>query len=163
MWIFGGLQCVGHSFAYVAHFSFVENLGDVWIRNQRAAVTGRCATTLATHFLPGTGPASILWRIFSWSSQRNCSKWAKSPTAWNKKNRKMSHVRTEEGTYRRDEKRKTLYFSVVGSTFGLMRIRIRHFRSTRIRIQVFSCPTCKILQQHFFYISRATWRTPKLR
>jgi hypothetical protein len=60
------------------------------------------------------------------------------------------HVRTEDGTYRRDEKRKTLYISVVGSTLGLMRIRIHHFRSTRIRIQVFSSPTCKILQLHFF-------------
>ncbi len=46
---------------------------------------GHPSHSLATHFLPGTGPASILWRIFSWSSQRNCSKWAKSPTAWNKK------------------------------------------------------------------------------
>jgi hypothetical protein len=29
---FGGLECVGHSFAYVAHFVF---LGDVWLRTQR--------------------------------------------------------------------------------------------------------------------------------
>ncbi len=42
---FGGLECVGHSFAYVAHFVI---LGDVWIRTQRAAVASR-ATNLATH------------------------------------------------------------------------------------------------------------------
>jgi hypothetical protein len=35
----GGLECV-------AHFVF---LGDVWIRTQRAAVSSRCATNLATH------------------------------------------------------------------------------------------------------------------
>jgi hypothetical protein len=32
---FGGLECVGHSFAYVAHILFLR---DVWIRAQRAAV-----------------------------------------------------------------------------------------------------------------------------
>jgi hypothetical protein len=32
---FGGLECVGQSFAYVAHFVFLR---DVWIRTQRAAV-----------------------------------------------------------------------------------------------------------------------------
>ncbi len=32
--LFGGLQCVGHSFTYVAHFVFLR---DVWIRTQRAA------------------------------------------------------------------------------------------------------------------------------
>jgi hypothetical protein len=32
---FGGLECVGHSFAYVPHF---ESLRDVWIRTQRAAI-----------------------------------------------------------------------------------------------------------------------------
>jgi len=32
--IFNGLECVGHSFAYVAHIIF---LTDVWIRTQRAA------------------------------------------------------------------------------------------------------------------------------
>ncbi len=47
----GGLECVGHSFAYVAHFVF---LGDVWIRTQRAAVASRCAINLATH-LPKKG------------------------------------------------------------------------------------------------------------
>jgi hypothetical protein len=39
-------ECVGHSFAYVAHLVF---LGDAWIRTQRAAVESRCATNLATH------------------------------------------------------------------------------------------------------------------
>jgi hypothetical protein len=43
---FGGLACVGHSFAYVAHFVFLK---DVRIRTQRAAVAGRRATNLATH------------------------------------------------------------------------------------------------------------------
>ncbi len=49
VYFFGGLERVGHSFAYVAHFIF---LGDVWIRTQRAAVASRCATNLATfeHF-----------------------------------------------------------------------------------------------------------------
>ncbi len=44
---FGGLECVGHSFAYVAqHFVFLR---DVWIRTQIAAVARRCVTNLATH------------------------------------------------------------------------------------------------------------------
>ncbi len=38
---FGGLQCAGHSFAYVAHFLF--------LRTQRAAGASRRATTLTTH------------------------------------------------------------------------------------------------------------------
>ncbi len=42
---FGGLECVGHSFAYVAHFVYLR---DVWIQTQRAAVARR-ATNLATH------------------------------------------------------------------------------------------------------------------
>jgi hypothetical protein len=33
--IFGGLECVGHFFAYVAHFVFLR---DVWIRTQRVVV-----------------------------------------------------------------------------------------------------------------------------
>jgi len=45
---FGGLECVGHSFAYVAHLYF---WGFVWIRTQRAAVASRCAINLATHLL----------------------------------------------------------------------------------------------------------------
>jgi hypothetical protein len=32
---FGGLECGGHSFAYVAHFVFLR---DVWIRTRRAGV-----------------------------------------------------------------------------------------------------------------------------
>ncbi len=57
-YIFGGLECAGHCFAYVAHFVF---LGDVWIRTQRAAAASRCATNLATYplhlniFLRGGG------------------------------------------------------------------------------------------------------------
>jgi hypothetical protein len=46
MYIFGGLECVGHFFAYVAHFVFLR---DVWIRTQRAAVESRSATNLATN------------------------------------------------------------------------------------------------------------------
>ncbi len=41
-----GLECVGHSFAYVAHFCILSN---VWIRTQRAAVESRRTTNLATH------------------------------------------------------------------------------------------------------------------
>jgi hypothetical protein len=45
--LFGGLQYVGHSFAYVANFVFLR---DVWIRTQRAAVASRhAAKFLATH------------------------------------------------------------------------------------------------------------------
>ena len=40
---FGGLECVGNSFAYV---------GDIRIRTQRAAVASRRATFLATHLPP---------------------------------------------------------------------------------------------------------------
>jgi hypothetical protein len=43
---FGRLECVGHSFSYVAHFVFLR---DVWIRAQKAAVASRRATNLATH------------------------------------------------------------------------------------------------------------------
>ncbi len=43
---FGGLECVGHSFAYVAQYVFLR---DVWIRTQRAAVASRRAPNLATH------------------------------------------------------------------------------------------------------------------
>ncbi len=42
----GGLECVGHSFAYVAHFVFLR---DVWIRTQTAAVATRRASNLTTH------------------------------------------------------------------------------------------------------------------
>jgi hypothetical protein len=40
---FGGLECVGHCFAYVAHFVFLR---DGWIRTQRAAVAIKRATQL---------------------------------------------------------------------------------------------------------------------
>ncbi len=43
---FGGLECVGHSFAYVAHLWFLRN---VWIRTQSAAAASWRATDLATH------------------------------------------------------------------------------------------------------------------
>jgi hypothetical protein len=38
---FGGLECVGHSFAYVTHFVLLR---DVWNRTQRAAIASRRAT-----------------------------------------------------------------------------------------------------------------------
>jgi hypothetical protein len=48
VYFFGGLVCVGHSFAYFAHFVFF--LRDVWIRTPRvAAVASRRATNVATH------------------------------------------------------------------------------------------------------------------
>ncbi len=43
---FCGLECVGHSFAYVAHLWFLK---DVWIRTQSTAVASWRATDLATH------------------------------------------------------------------------------------------------------------------
>jgi hypothetical protein len=46
VYFLGRLECVGHSYAYVAHFVFLR---DVWIRTQRAAVASRRATNLATH------------------------------------------------------------------------------------------------------------------
>jgi hypothetical protein len=46
VYFFGGLGCVGYSFAYVAHLVFLRNL---WIRTQRAAEASRRATNLATH------------------------------------------------------------------------------------------------------------------
>jgi hypothetical protein len=39
LYFFGGLECVGHSFAYVAHFVYL-----------RSAVACRSATNSATHF-----------------------------------------------------------------------------------------------------------------
>jgi hypothetical protein len=42
---FGGIEYVGHSFAYVTHFVFLR---DVWILTQRAGVASRRATNLAT-------------------------------------------------------------------------------------------------------------------
>ncbi len=46
LYFFGGLECIGHSFAYVVDLVFLK---DVWIRTQRAAVASRRATNLATH------------------------------------------------------------------------------------------------------------------
>ncbi len=46
VYFFGGLECVGHSFAYVAHLWFLR---DVWIRTQSAAVAFWRAADLATH------------------------------------------------------------------------------------------------------------------
>ncbi len=45
LYIFGELECVGHSFDY-AHFVFLIN---VCIQTQKAAVASRRATNLATH------------------------------------------------------------------------------------------------------------------
>jgi hypothetical protein len=42
----GELECVGHSFAYVAHLVFLR---DVLTRTHRAAVASRRATNLAAH------------------------------------------------------------------------------------------------------------------
>jgi hypothetical protein len=47
--IFGGLECVGHSFAYVVHFVFSR---DVWLRTQRVVVASRRAIDLAMHPSP---------------------------------------------------------------------------------------------------------------
>ncbi len=49
IYFFGGLECVGHSFAYVANFGIFERCLD---SNQRAAIASWRATNLATH-LPG--------------------------------------------------------------------------------------------------------------
>jgi hypothetical protein len=46
VYFFSGLECVGHSFAYVAHLWFVW---DVWIRTQSSAIASWRATDLATH------------------------------------------------------------------------------------------------------------------
>jgi hypothetical protein len=47
---FGGLECVGHSFVYVADFLFLRD----WMRTQRAAEASRLATNFVTHLLkPG--------------------------------------------------------------------------------------------------------------
>ncbi len=46
MYIFSSLECVGHYFAYVAHFVLLR---DVCVRTQRAAVANRRAINLATH------------------------------------------------------------------------------------------------------------------
>jgi hypothetical protein len=41
-----GLQCLGNSFAYVAHYSYLR---DAWIRTQRAVAASKRATNLAAH------------------------------------------------------------------------------------------------------------------
>jgi hypothetical protein len=50
VYFFSGLECVGHSFAYVAHLVFLR---DVWIRTQRSSVASSCATNVATHLTGG--------------------------------------------------------------------------------------------------------------
>jgi hypothetical protein len=55
---FGGLECIGHFFAYVVHFLF---LGYAWIRTQRAAVATYLPDILIFHFaknLVGSGLGS---------------------------------------------------------------------------------------------------------
>ncbi len=52
---FGRLECVGHSFAYVAHLWFLK---DVWIRTQSTAVASWRATDLATHPLLSHPPST---------------------------------------------------------------------------------------------------------
>jgi hypothetical protein len=46
VFFFGSLECVSHTFTYVAHFVFLR---DVWIRTQRAVVvvygSGSCLDT----------------------------------------------------------------------------------------------------------------------
>jgi hypothetical protein len=44
IFFWGGLECVGPTFAYVAHLVFLR---DAWIRTQRAAILSICATNLA--------------------------------------------------------------------------------------------------------------------
>ncbi len=58
-YILGGLECAGHSIAYVAN---VVHLIVVWIRTQRAMVASRRATNLATH-LPEFNHPSPYWAI----------------------------------------------------------------------------------------------------
>jgi hypothetical protein len=53
VYFFDGLECLGPSFAYVAHFVFLR---DVWILTQRAAVASRRAANLAT-LLPNNYPS----------------------------------------------------------------------------------------------------------
>jgi hypothetical protein len=46
VYFFCGLECGGHSFAFVTHFVLLR---DVWIGTQRASVASRRATNLATN------------------------------------------------------------------------------------------------------------------
>jgi hypothetical protein len=56
VYFLGGLECVGHSFAYVAYFVFLR---DAWIRTQRAAEGNSRATNLATHLLTVSQPSLL--------------------------------------------------------------------------------------------------------
>jgi hypothetical protein len=47
VYFLGGLESVGHSFAFVAYFVFSR---EVWIRTQSAAVASMPSTDLAAHF-----------------------------------------------------------------------------------------------------------------
>ncbi len=51
----GGLGCVGHSFASVAYYVFLE----MWIWTHRAAIASRCATNLCTHLSYEWWPTSL--------------------------------------------------------------------------------------------------------
>ncbi len=46
VYLFGGLECVGHFFANVTFFVVLRL---VWIRTKRDTVACRCATNLASH------------------------------------------------------------------------------------------------------------------
>jgi hypothetical protein len=49
IFFFCGLECVGHSFAFVAHFVL---FGYVWIRTQSATIASRLAINLSTRLSP---------------------------------------------------------------------------------------------------------------
>jgi hypothetical protein len=53
--VFCWLECIGHSFSYVAHFLF---LIDVWIRTQRAGLANRRTTNLAVLRIRDVYPGS---------------------------------------------------------------------------------------------------------
>ncbi len=63
----GGLEHVGHSFSYVAHFVFLR---DVWVKTQRAAMASMRTTHLATQLpnlathLPEKVPFELNSRLF---------------------------------------------------------------------------------------------------
>ncbi len=46
VYFLGGLECVGHSFAYIANFVFLR---DVCIRTHKAVVASMRTTNVATH------------------------------------------------------------------------------------------------------------------
>jgi hypothetical protein len=70
MYIFVGLECVGHSCAYVALFMIF--LRDVWIRTQSAAVAVKSGCFMQAHRV-GKGRAEIagISRPLSWSVHHN--------------------------------------------------------------------------------------------